>query len=318
MTPPPVTTNDLYIALREKLGLEWLAGRNGSERQLKCDFPDAGSQSLVGTLNCIHPNRIQLIGRAELIYFSGLEQDFYLDVVKKLFSAQPAAVVLADSIEVDELIVEHASRSDTPLLRSSLPDNPLLDNLQYYLTHVLAERTTLHGVFMEVLGVGVLLTGAAAMGKSELALELIARGHRLVADDAPEFARIAPDIINGTCPPLLRDFLEVRGLGVLNIRAMFGDSAIKQQRYLQLIVHLQPMDRAELKRIDRLQGSYSTLEILALMVPKVTLPVAPGREMAVLVEAAVRQYILLNKGYDAAEEFIKRQQQAIDKDNDDN
>jgi len=307
-----VTTRDLYNALRDKLGLRWLAGHGGSERNLQGDFPGAISQGLVGPLNCIHPNRIQLIGHAELIYFTSLEKKFYLDVIKKLFNAQPAAVVLADGIDMEPLLLEQAEQNDTPILGSGLPDHQLLNDLQYYLARALAERKTEHGVFMEVLGIGVLITGASAMGKSELALELISRGHRLVADDAPEFARIAPDIISGSCPAVLQDFLEVRGLGVLNIRAMFGDSAIKQQKYLQLIVHLQPMDKDELDRIDRLQGSYSSRDLLGLQIAKVTLPVAPGREMAVLVETAVRQYILLQNGHDAAKEFIERQQQAID------
>ncbi len=309
---PAITTRDIYNALRDKLGLTWLEGRSGSERRIQGDFPGAGSQSLVGSLNCIHPNRIQLIGRAELIYFAGLEEGFYSDVLDKLFDARPAAVILADSITPEPALLERAVKSGTPLLRSTLTDNPLLDQLQYYLTRALAERTTEHGVFMEVLGIGLLLSGGPAIGKSELALELISRGHRLVADDAPEFARIAPDIINGSCPPLLQDFLEVRGLGVLNIRAMFGDAAIKQERYLQLIVNLQPMDEEGLRRIDRLQGSYSTRTILGLPIPQVDLPVAPGREMSVLVEAAVRQYNLLSNGYDAAEEFIHRQRRAID------
>ena len=308
----PVTSRDLYNALKNKLGLEWVAGQTGAERNLKGDFPGAASQGLAGPLNYIHPNRIQIIGRAELIYFSGLDRNLFLDVLEKLFYAQPAAVLLADCIAVDAQFIDSAEKSGTPLWRSSIPDKPLTDELQYFLTHALAERATQHGVFMEVLGTGVLLTGNAATGKSELALELIARGHRLIADDAPVFSRIAPDIISGSCPSLLQDFLEVRGLGVINIRTMFGDSAIKQEKYLRLIIHLQPMNDTDLKRVDRLRGSYSHTDVLGIPISEVALPVAPGREMSILVEVAVRQFILLKKGYDATEEFILRQQQAID------
>lgn len=183
-----------------------------------------------------------------MVYFGGLDRTLFLDVLEKLFFAQPAAVLLADGVSVDGQFVNFAERSGTPLWRSAQPDKLVIDELLYFLTHALAERTTQHGVFMEVLGTGVLLTGGAATGKSELALELIARGHRLIADDAPLFSRIAPDIISGTCPPLLQDFLEVRGLGVINIRTMFGDSAIKQEKYLRLIIRLQPMNDAELKK----------------------------------------------------------------------
>lgn len=310
----PVTTRDLYNALREKLGLRWLAGRNGSERPLAGSSDDQENQSLVGALNLIHPNRVQLIGQAELAYFATLEPEFYLDMVESLFKAGPAAVILAEGIQVDQLIRRHAEQTQTPLLSSRLTDNRLLNDLQYYLTHVLAELTTIHGVFIEVLSVGVLLTGASAIGKSELALELISRGHRLVADDAPEFARIAPDIIRGTCPPLLQDFLEVRGLGLLDIRAMFGDRAIKQQKYLHLIIDLKEMSETGMAAIDRLEGSHDRVNVLGLDIPRVTLPIATGRQMAILVEAAVQQHTLRRAGYNAAEAFMKRQLVALGRD----
>ena len=305
------TTRDLYNALSDKLGLEWISGHAGSERPLTGGFPGAGGQGLVGMLNVIHPNRIQLVGRAELVYFAQLEHQFYLDVIEKLFAARPAAVVLVDGIGVDREFLDFAERTGTPLLCSALPDNQLLSDLQYYLSQVMAERKTEHGVFMEVLGIGVLLTGSAAVGKSELALELINRGHRLVADDAPRFARIAPDIIRGTCPAVLQDFLEVRGIGILDIRTMFGDSAIKQYKSLSLIIRLMPMDETAMRAVDRLKGSHAVQTLLGLEIPQVTIPVAPGREMAILVEAAVRQHNLRQKGYDAAECFIQRQQRAI-------
>src|SRR5690606_6698591 len=190
----------------------------------------------------------------------------------------------------------------TPLWVSSKRGHELLTYLQYHLARALAHRETLHGVFMEVYSIGVLITGEAGAGKSELALELITRGHRLVADDAPEFTQIAPDVLDGTCPEMLQDMLEVRGLGILDIRAMFGDTAVKRNKYLRLIVHLLPfspgMDPAG---IDRLFGDVSHRAVLDLQVPQITIPVAPGRNLAVLVEAAVRSHILKSKGIDAAQ-----------------
>jgi len=162
-----------------------------------------------------------------------------------------------------------------------------------------------------VLGMGVLLTGDPSVGKSELALDLITRGSRLVADDAPEFTRIAPDIISGTCPPLLRDFLEVRGLGILNIRAMFGDSSIKGTKYLRLIVNLKRMSAEQISGMDRLSGAHTNRDVLGVPMPQVTVPVASGRNLAVLVESAVRNHLLRLKGYDATQVLIERQQQAI-------
>lgn len=168
---------------------------------------------------------------------------------------------------------------------------------------------TLHGVFMDVSGFGVLLRGNSAIGKSEMALGLINRGHRLIADDAVDFKRVGSETLIGSCPPLLQDFLEVRGLGILNIRVMFGDTAIKDSKRLQLIVHMATFDQEELKLIDRLHGMYRTETILDVAIPEVTIPVAPGRNLAVLIETAVRNQVLKHNGYNASHEFIARQQQ---------
>ncbi len=307
----PATTLDLFEAMSERLSLEWVAGRSGEQRSLRGDFPGASGQALVGPLNCIHPNRIQVIGHAEQVYLSGLVDRELGGFMDKLLCGEPAALVVADAIDPDPLIAEHAEHSQTPLLASPLPDQELINELQYFLTHVLADRTILHGVYMEVLGMGVLVTGDAAVGKSELALELIARGHRLVADDAPSFSRIAPDIVEGSCPDVLREFLEVRGLGVLNVRAMFGDTAIKDKKYLRLIVHLARLSEQELGRLDRLSGINATRTVLGLEIPEVLIPVAPGRSMAILVETAVRNHILRLKGYDASADLIERQRRSL-------
>jgi HPr kinase/phosphorylase len=176
--------------------------------------------------------------------------------------------------------------------------------------------TTLHGVFMDVFGLGVLLTGASGIGKSELALGLISLGHRLVADDAVDFQRITHDTVLGTCPPLLQDFLEVRGLGILNIRVMYGDDTIKNSKRLQLIANIVSFKEEELLAIDRLQGMYRSQTILGVDIPEVTIPVAPGRNMAVLVEGAVRNQVLKHTGYHSSDEFMKRANQLMSKEED--
>jgi HPr kinase/phosphorylase len=293
------------------LRLRWLSPKPESLRPLRSADPGMARQSLVGSLNCIHPNRLQVIGHAELVYLADLGPTAHDETIRKLFSGRPAAVIYSDDIEPEPLVEELAVRTDTPLLSSPLGDEDIITRLSYFLTHALAEATTLHGVFMEVLGMGVLLVGDAAVGKSELALDLICRGHRLIADDAPRFARVAPETLDGTCPPLLRDFLEVRGLGVLNIRAMFGESAVAQSRHLNLVINLRAMSGAELAGIDRLAGSLSVRNILEVTIPEVTMPVAPGRNLAILVESAVRHQILRIRGYDAGADFVERQARAL-------
>ena len=307
-----LTVQDIVERLGKRLQLRWLTGEPGRGNLIEGDFPGAGDQALIGPLNCIHPNRVQVIGHAELIYLADLGRIAYRETLDKLFSNRPAAVLFADGIDVAQGFFDAAEKSKTPLLASPVEDTLLVTNLQYFLTNALAERTTIHGVFMEVLGMGVLLSGDSAVGKSELALALISRGHRLIADDAPEFAQLVPDILNGTCPPLLRDFLEVRGLGILNVRAMFGDSAVRRKKDLHLIIHLKKMSDEELTRIDRLEGSHSVLSIQGVPLPELTLPVAPGRNLAILVEAAVRHHALRLRGYDAGIDFAERQARMID------
>ncbi|MBT8133616.1 MAG: HPr(Ser) kinase/phosphatase, partial [Gammaproteobacteria bacterium] len=190
--------------------------------------------------------------------------------------------------------------------------NDVVDAARYYLNKLFTNKEILHGVFMEVHGTGVLITGESSVGKSELALDLISRGHRLVADDAPEFTRIGPDILDGRSPAILQGFMEVRGLGVLNIREMYGDNAIKRNKYLRLIVHMEKMNDDNLGTFNRLTGQTEVQRILDVEIPVTIVPVAPGRNLSVIVEAAVRNHILRKNGYDASQQLIDRQQQAID------
>ena len=295
-----------------RLRLRWLTAPPTSYCSLLGDKRGHSAQSLVGSLNCIHPNRLQVLGEAEIAHLADLSLPAYEETIDRLFAAKPAAIIFASDIEPQPVYFELAERTGTPLLASSASDVEIVDRLQYFLTHALAERTTVHGVLLEVLGMGVLLVGDPGVGKSELALEMVARGHRLIADDAPELARIAPEILEGSCPPLLRDFLEVRGLGVLNVRAMFGEGAVRQRETLNLIVNMRSFDNSELAQIDRLRGSLSARTILGVAVPEITLPVAPGRNLAVLLETAVRNQILRIRGYDAGVDLVDRQARAID------
>ena len=191
------------------------------------------------------------------------------------------------------------------LFTTDRPSAEVIDRLRHHLSRVLAEREMRHGVLMDVLGLGVFITGDPGTGKSELALELISRGHGLVADDMVEFARISPTVLEGRCPPLLQNYLEVRGLGLLDIRTIFGETALRRRMRLRLIVHLRRLLPGE-PPPPRLEMEQVTEEILGVPIPKATLPVAAGRNLAVLLEAAVRATILRLRGIDSTREFIDR------------
>jgi HPr kinase/phosphorylase len=301
----------LFKALQGKLGLTWLSGEQYKDNPVHTSREGSSEVSLVGHLNLISQHCVQILGRKELEYLDSLQKNSREDTIQQLFSGQSTLVIFANELHAPADLKTAAEASGTPVLSSRLHSEETIENLQHYLANYFSERITLHGVFMEVMGTGVLITGESSIGKSELALELITRGHRLIADDATEFSRIAPDALLGTCPEMLRDFLEVRGLGILNVRAMFGASAIKQQRNLRLIIVLQDLEEAV--QMDRLHGSKQIRTIQGVDIPQITLPVGPGRNLAVLLEAAVRNHVLNVKGYDASQAFIERQKRRLEK-----
>lgn len=270
-----------------------------------------GPAPLIGHLNVVQPNRIQVFGPAELGWWANRDRTGRTGLLRQLFVDDLAGIIVTDNQAVPDDIVRAARRTGTPLVRSTQACEHVIATLRHSLTRELAERITLHGVFLDVHGTGVLLTGDAAVGKSELALELISRGHSLVADDAPEFSRPAPDAIEGESTPVLQDFLEVRGLGILNVRSMYGDAAIRHRKRLQLVIHLELLTSGLCDQVDRLNGNLVSREILGLSVPLMTLPVAPGRNLAVMVEAAVRSFLLLRRGYSAADDLMARQKEAM-------
>ena len=311
-----LTTRDFILSHGEKLGLCWQAGQAGESRLLQSEKAVPGI-SIAGYLNLVKPNQVQVLGPEEVIYLEQLGKNSHKDAISRLFKCKPAMIIFAGITKNDELeheFVEIANQTNTPLLSSNLASNELTELLQYDLGRLLSDSKIVHGVFMEVMGIGVLLTGPSGIGKSELALELISRGHRLIADDAPEFRRSAPDTIRGRSPALLKDFLEVRGLGILNVRAMFGDNSIVETKRLRLIVNLKTISENTRWEVDRIGGSKRKQSILEVEIPEVQIPVAPGRNVAVIIEAAVRNHVLYLNGYNAADDFIKHQQKLIDSD----
>ena len=332
--PPEIALNELFQEYREPLQLKLVAGKKGSNRpilpetmshkkpQAKKSGLDLGSEialsqhvatgrSYIGYLNLIHPHQIQILGNTELNYIEKLRATTLDDTIRQLIDHGPACILLANNRSMPDYLKKACNAANVPVLKSPLDGSRLIETIYYYLSSYFAEDLTLHGVFMEIMAIGVLITGPSGIGKSELALELITRGHRLVADDAPQFSRVAPDIINGSCPKTLRDYLEVRGMGIINIRRLYGDSAIKENKYLRLIVKLERMSKKQLLKLDRLEGSQNSRSIMGISIPEITLPVAPGRNLAILLECAARNHNLVMSGYNATEEFINNQQAAI-------
>ena len=306
-----LTARELFDSVAERLGLRWIAGLNGGSRAIEPAEKQSRRPSLVGYLNVIYPNKLQIIGTEELSFLDGLDSRQRWDVIQKIMAYKPTALVVTKDQKIPSDMREEADETATPLWSSPNRGHELYTYLHYHLARLLANKVTLHGVLMEVYSIGVLITGESGSGKSELALELLTRGHRLVADDAPEFTQIAPDVVDGNCPEMLQDFLEVRGLGILNIREMFGHTAVKQSKYLRLVIHLTPLLLDDANRdsdgLKRLYGDVSYREVLGVQIPQMMIPVAPGRNLAVLVEAAVRSHMLRTKGIDPAQTFIDRQ-----------
>ncbi|MBS3799974.1 MAG: HPr(Ser) kinase/phosphatase [Thioalkalivibrio sp.] len=305
-----ITVQSLIQAMGDRLNLRYLdATRVDAQRKLVAEKED--ELPLAGHLNLIRPNRIQVIGDYEARYIGDLSPAQQEELLLKMARDGTTAVIFAeDTCPFTEM--PDVPPEELPLvLCSRTGSHEIIGLLRYFLQQRLARFEVHHGVFMEILGIGVLISGASSVGKSEVALELISRGHRLIADDAPEFARIAPDIVRGHCPALLQDLLEVRGLGVLNIRAMYGDSAIKGGKYLRLIIDLRDQGEPSPVPDDRLNGRRGEIDILGLRIPLISLPIAPGRNIAVMIEAAVRNHLLHMQGYVAGDDLRARQRRQI-------
>ncbi|SDK69750.1 Hpr(Ser) kinase/phosphatase [Methylophilus rhizosphaerae] len=306
-----ISVADLYKQIRGKLKLKWVAGESGGKKILNSGTVTKPSLALVGHLNFVHPNRVQVLGCAEMDYLRSMSILALQQAVSSLFSTDLAMVVVANGEKVPPAMLEAAQQNETPLFTTPMISPQLMELLSHYLAVATAETTSLHGVFMEVQGFGVLITGSAAIGKSELALELISRGHRLVADDIVDFYRTSPERIEGRCPELLQDFLEVRGLGILNIRALYGDNAVKPTKPLDMMIQLELANEMKPQDLDRLSANRQTERVLDVEVSKVIIPIAAGRNIAVLVEAAVRNHMLLLRGVNATKQLTKRQKQIM-------
>ncbi|MBU6501846.1 MAG: HPr kinase/phosphorylase [Burkholderiales bacterium] len=314
MKPTVVSADVLFDVFRTALKWEWVAGLGASERRF-ADVAIAAARSgadLVGYLNYIHPYRLQLLGQREVAYLlKGTPEDCARRIAR-IVTLEPPVLVLADGQTAPDALLSMCERAQIPMFATPEPSAFVIDVLRAYLSRHFADRTSMHGVFMDILGLGVLITGESGLGKSELGLELISRGNGLVADDAVELDRINQTTIEGRCPELLQNLLEVRGIGLLDIRAIFGETAVRRKMRLKLIVHLVRSETLE-RDYERMPYEPLTQDVLGVPVRKVVIQVVAGRNIAVLVEAAVRNTILQLRGIDTYQEFVVRHRRAMDR-----
>ena len=314
MKPTVISAEALFEEFRASLHWEWIAGHAHPERHFDdAAIRDARSAAdLVGYLNYIHPNRVQIVGRREVAYLNEPSAEVTERRISRIVTLDPPVQIVADAQLPPDSLVALCDRADIPLFVTQESAGHVIDIVRDYVGQHFAERTSRHGVFMDILGLGVLLTGESGLGKSELGLELISRGHGLVADDAVDLYRVSQTAIEGRCPDLLMNLLEVRGIGLLDIKAIFGETAVRRKMRLKLIVHL--VRQATMDRdFERLPYEPLTEDILDVPVRKTVIAVDAGRNLAVLVEAAVRNTILQLRGIDTYAEFIERHHKAMNK-----
>lgn len=313
MKPSGISADVLFEDHRESLRWQWVAGLGASERRFD-DLAVRAARSgadLVGYLNYIHPYRVQVIGEREVAYLAKSTVEDCARRIARIVTLEPPVLIVADGQVAPDALVSMCERSHIPMFATHESAAFVIDVLRAYLSKHFAERQSMHGVFMDILGLGVMITGESGLGKSELGLELISRGHGLVVDDAVDLYRINQTTIEGRCPELLQNLLEVRGIGLLDIKAIFGETAVRRRMRLKMIVHLVRKETME-RDYDRMPHEPLYQQVLGIPVRKVVIQVVAGRNIAVLVEAAVRNTILQLRGVDTYQEFTQRHRRAMD------
>lgn len=306
----PIDARSVFQSLQTLLELRWIGGNESAARGIAIEGND-DNHVLAGRLNWIQPPAIQILGNKEFQFLASLPEDIRAILISRLFSPQTGAVLLCGTFpSLQETLVTGANTAKIPLWSTTVSIATALNQLKRY-QHDIQESLLFHGELLEIFGLGVMLMGDSGIGKSELALELVSRGHRLIADDTIRLRRVAANVLEGTCPLNLRDFLEVRGLGIVNIRRTFGDSAIKRNKRVRLVIHLMRQENIALSAQHRLQGAREVRNVLEVQLPSLTLPVASGRNLAVLVECAVHDHIQRLNGYCADKDLAQRLQQEM-------
>ena len=311
MSGAAITVRELLTDDGQHLELELIAGKEDLDREISFERIQKPGLAMTGYVEFVKGGRVQVLGASELGYLHYIDSAERRRVLAALCTRPIPCVIVTKALDVPSELVELCDANALPLLRSRLLSSTFIDRLTLYLDQRLAPRTTVHGVLVDVFGIGVLITGAAGVGKSECALDLVIRGHRLVADDVVEIRRRAGDILMGRGPELIRHHMELRGLGIINVEHLFGAASIRDRKRVEIVVLLEKWSEEE--DYDRLGLDQETHEILDVDLPFMRLPVASGRNLSILVEVAVRTLILKLTGYHPAQELTRRLQEVMEK-----
>ncbi len=306
-----VTAKDLLEDTEHGLELTLLAGQEGSGRKIESPRVQKPGLALAGYVESINPHRVQILGNTELTYLMRLSKKELRHAVRRFFNLRLSAVIVTNGQDLPAEVIEEADESQTALFVSSLPTSSCIARTQNFLEETLQVATSVHGVLCDVLGVGVLLLGHSGIGKSETALDLVLRGHRLVADDIVEIKSKGTDAVYGAGSELIKHHMEIRGLGIINIKDMFCVASVRERKKIEIVIELVEWDEnAEYERLGIDEEQY---EILDVRVPKLTVPVKPGRNMAAIVEVAARNQLLKLQGHHAARAFQERLTREIER-----
>jgi HPr kinase/phosphorylase len=303
---PAVTVGGLLEARPEAIGLplDLLAGARGLSRHITNPYIQKTGLALAGFHEYLHAGRVLIYGESEIRFVESLDAATRREALRRSFDSDIPCVLLTGGLAAPADLVIEAERAGVPLLSTHVGTATAIGKLTALLEDRLAIREVMHGVLLDVLGLGVLIVGESGIGKSECALDLVVRGHRLVADDAVEIRRRAASIIIGSCPELTRHHMEVRGLGVINLRDLFGIASTRTSKRVELVVQLERWEPD--REYDRLGLDDAFFDLLGLRIPLIRMPVAPGRNLAILVEVAARNQLLKTRGIYAARTLAAR------------
>lgn len=311
MPQPALTVAGLLKSRSEAIGLplELLGGREGLDRTIASPHIQKTGLALAGFHEYLRPSRVLVFGESEVRYLESLGRDTRMNTLAAAFTHEIPCVLITGGWNPPADLLAAADRYNVPLLRTSVPTPVAIAKIGSILDDALAVREVIHGVLMDILGLGVLIVGDSGIGKSECALDLIVRGHRLVADDTVEVRRRRETAVIGTCPELTRHHMEVRGIGLINIRDLFGIASTRASKTVELVVRLERWDPS--RDYDRLGLDENLYDLIGVKVPLVCMPVAPGRNLAILVEVAARHQILRSRGLNAARDLVARLEQRL-------
>jgi len=308
--PKKVKVSDLA----QKFSMEVVSGSEGLKRTIETADLSRPGLEMAGYFEYHPEDRVQILGKTELAFYSRLPEQDRKDRMERLCSYETPCIVVSRGLEVPEELLEASNRTGLPVMRSNAPTTTLAGQITDYLEHKLAPSTTIHGVLVDVYGIGMLISGSSGIGKSETALELVKRGHRLIADDAVEIRQTAENVLIGNAPDLIKHLLEIRGVGIINVMTLFGAGAVRNNTKINVVVKLETWQQD--KQYDRLGLDEEYTRIIDTDVPLVTIPVRPGRNLAVIIEVAAMNYRLKRMGYNAALQFTNKLTETINEDMD--